>query len=279
MCFKLKFTMSIKNLLQSKLKDKLSEEKLEKLPSGYQKIGNIIILKLKENLPANKIAEVLLEKIPNTRLICRYTGKIKGEYRKPQIKILAGKGNTETIHKEHGCKYKLDVKKIMWSKGNLEERMRIAELVEDGETIVDFFSGIGYFSIPIAVHSKPEIIYSIEKNLVAYKYLKENIKLNKVQEKIKPILGDCSEEGPRLGKIGDRVIMGFLPSPKKHLPAAIKVLKGEGILHYEAIGKNPEELVEEVKNSVKKKFEVKNISKVKSYAPKIYHYTLDLIID
>ena len=60
---------------------------------------------------------------------------------------------TETINKENGCLFKLDLAKVMWSKGNNNERLRIAKLVGDGETVIDMFAGIGYFSIHIAVHS------------------------------------------------------------------------------------------------------------------------------
>ncbi len=41
--------------------------------------------------------------------------------------------------------FKLDLKKVMWSKkGNNNERIRI-KLVEDNETVIDMFAGIGYF--------------------------------------------------------------------------------------------------------------------------------------
>ena len=43
------------------------------------------------------------------------------------------------------------------------------------------FAGIGYFTIPIAVHSNVKKIYAIEINPVSYNFLCENIKLNKVE--------------------------------------------------------------------------------------------------
>ncbi|WP_341537002.1 hypothetical protein [Methanosarcina barkeri] len=46
----------------------------------------------------------------------------------------------------------------MYSKGNLEERKRMSKLGE-GEIVVDMFAGIGYFSIPMAVHSRPKKDY------------------------------------------------------------------------------------------------------------------------
>ena len=85
----------------------------------------------------------------------------------------------------------------MWAKGNNQERFRIAKLVKKGETVLDMFAGIGYFSIPIGVHSQAEKIYSIEINPNSYHFLKRNIELNKINkkagyERMNAILGDCS---------------------------------------------------------------------------------------
>ena len=77
-----------------------------------------------------------------------------------------------------------------------------------GEIVVDMFAGIGYFSIPMAVHSKPEKIVSIEINPESFNYLKENLRLNRVEDIISPVLGDCSTAAPE--GIADRVIMGYM---------------------------------------------------------------------
>lgn len=267
------------------LKDNLGRNPklgLSLLPSSYQKIGDIIILNLKEELWKNEeeIGQVLIEKIPNTRTVCRRTGFIKNQYREPQVKVIAGDRNTETIHKEHGVVFKFDVNDIMFAKGNLNERKRITNLVRKDETIVDMFAGIGYFSIGIAKFSEPKKVYSIEINFVSYHYLWENIKLNKVENKIIPILGDCVIEMPRLGRIADRVIMGLLPSSKDYLLDAMKVVKQNGIIHYHGTGKKEgwKELFEDVETAADiMGFKAKLVRKikVKSYAPKVYHWVLD----
>ena len=90
-------------------------------------------------------------------------GKIHGQKREPEVELLYG-DSTETIHKENYCKFKLDVAKVMWSKGNTNERKRMSTLPEDDEVIIDMFAGIGYFTVPMAVHSNPKKIYAIEIN-------------------------------------------------------------------------------------------------------------------
>jgi tRNA wybutosine-synthesizing protein 2 len=270
----------IKLLLREKLREKIPEKELSLLPSGYQKIGNIVILNLKKELLKydKDIARIILESIPDTKTVCRRTGFISTIHRKPALTIVAGEKTTETVHKEHGIFYKLDVNEIMFSKGNLSERKRITKLIEEDEVVVDMFSGIGYFSIPIAKTSKPKKVYSIEINPKAYNYLLENIKLNGVENKIVPILGDCVFEVSKLGRIADRVIMGLLPSCKEYLIDALKVIKSNGFIHYHGTAKDWKELFEDVKTAAEiEGFNVELLEKVrvKSYAPKIYHWVLD----
>ena len=270
----------IKQFLQEKFKDKFSAKELSLLPSSYQKIGEIVVLNLKKELWKydERIGRIILENIPDTRTACRRTDFIRTQHRKPSLKVIAGDKNTETIHKEHGILYKLDVSEIMFAKGNLTERKRITKLVKKDEVVVDMFAGIGYFSIPIAKTSKPKKVYSIEINSKAYHYLLKNIRLNEVEGKIVPVLGDCVVELPKLGRIADRVIMGLLPSCKECLMDAMKVIKPNGIIHYHGTAKDWKELFEDVKTAAEVEgFEVELIRKVrvKSYAPKIYHWVLD----
>ena len=96
---------------------------------------------------------------------------LQGTKREPSYDILYG-SETETINKENKCLFKLDLAKVMWSKGNTSERLRIANLVKDEETVIDMFAGIGYFSIPIGVHSNAHKVISIEINPNSYYYLK-----------------------------------------------------------------------------------------------------------
>ena len=148
------------------------------------------------------------------------------------------------------------------------------------------FAGIGYFSLPIAKHASPEKIYSIEINPVSYKSLVENIKINHLEEKIIPILGDSKKEVLNLSKSGiraDRVIMGVLPAPKDFIREALSLVKDNGsIFHYEGIISKEDflSLFEEFHNEAKKigfKSELKARRYIKSYGPNLYHAVLDIL--
>ena len=278
-----------KQILKEKLKGKIKSELLELLPRGFQLIGDIAIINLKPELRRYKkqIGKAVKEILPYVKTVCNKKGKIKGQFRQPQIEIIEGK-ETETIHKEHSCLYKLDVKKIMFAKGNVNERTRIAKKVRPGETIIDMFAGIGYFTIPIAKLSKAKKIYAIEINPVAFHYLLENLKLNKVSN-VEAIKGDCKEIIKKLkSKVkADRIIMGLLPPPKNYLESAFSIIKKQGIVHYETLINTKEKekdlasQLKEIKEIAKKqklKVKLKEARKVKDYAPHIDHYVFDLLI-
>lgn len=236
-------------------------------------IGDILVLK---NEPDN--IEKLLN-LPEVKRIVKL-GRINGAKREPDVEIIVG-DNTETIHRENHCFFKLDVAKIMWSKGNTTERQRIARIVEDGETVVDMFAGIGYFSIPMSVHSNPKKICSIEINPVSYNYLKENIVLNKAESIIKPIFGDCREVAPK--GIADRVLMGYIGNTHEFLDAAMKIVKPGGIIHYhESVPdllkfKRPPQRIIDAAGGREVEILKKRI--IKKYSPGVYHVVIDAQIN
>ena len=235
-------------------------------------IGDILVIKDDTENP-----EKLLQ-LPGVNRIVKL-GRINGMKREPEVEVIVGDG-TETIHRENKCSFKLDVSKIMWSKGNTTERKRMSTIVKDGETVVDMFAGIGYFSIPISIHSKPAKIYSIEINPISYGYLCENIGLNKVEDIIEPILGDCREVAPR--GIADRVIMGYIGNTQEYLDVAMDLVKVGGVIHYhESV---PDKLkftrpIERIRDAANgRDIEVLNNRIIKPYSPGVYHIVADVMI-
>ena len=253
----------------------------------WKKIGKILLID--ENLEhtySGRFEDLLDEH--NVYTIAKIES-IHGKMRQPSIKVLAGSSSTETIHKENGCLFKLDIAKVMWSKGNTTERMRIANLVQRDEVVLDMFAGIGYFSIPIAKKALPKKVYSVEINPDSYYYLKENIKLNKINENsnkslsydiIEPILGDSNEIVRDLA--ADRIIMGYVKTTHEFLDSAIKSLNPMGIIHYHETV--PEKLMltrpinrmEKAAND--REVEILNNKIIKKYAPGVVHTVVDVRI-
>lgn len=254
----------------------------EKIPRGFQRIGDIIILNLPRDLGEHyrDVGEAVLREFPGVKTVCVRLGGIEGEFREPSVRVIAG-GGTVTEHRENNCVFKLDVSKIMFSKGNVSERGRIPGLVKEGETILDMFAGIGYFSIPIGKSGKAKRIIAIEKNPTAFGFLKENVKLNGIGG-IEAVLGDCMDICKGLGRIADRVIMGYLPGTYEFLPSAFSVLKPKGVIHYHDVFKEQDlwdRPLQVLGNQAEKaglrldKVLYKGV--VKGYAPGIKHAVVD----
>lgn len=273
-------------VLKEELKGDIPEKIVDQIPRGYQKIGDIMVISLKPAMLdySKVIAGKLLSLVPRTRTVLLKRGGIKGQLREPDLELIAGDSNTETTHIENGCIFKLDAMKIMFSKGNINERRRIANLVNVGETVIDMFAGIGYFTVNIAKHAKPRRVISIEINPLAYRYLLENIGLNKLESVVKPINGDCREICAEYPDTADRIIMGLLPSPKAYIHSALTALKRPGIIHYEGITNTKlgyrDLLAEFISHSDLKPEEIKLIGyqHIKSYGPRKSHVRIDVYI-
>jgi tRNA wybutosine-synthesizing protein 2 len=274
--------MSFYTKLKSNLK--LNEKESNALPRGYQIIGKILLIKLKPALLKHKkvIGETILDLFPYIHTVCLIK-EIKNVERKPKVEIIAGCKITQTLHKEHGCQFLIDVSKLMWSQGNKEERVRLIKLVKHNETIVDMFAGIGYFSIFIAKYSNPKKIYAIDINPEAIEYLRKNTWLNDVENKIEILQGDCRKFANLLGNTANRIIMGYLFKTEKFLPYALKIAKNNCVIHFHRTVKIEE--IEKVKQKIIKigkkdkcRIKVVKLIKVKSYAPKIWHVVFDLKI-
>ncbi|MEE3489583.1 MAG: class I SAM-dependent methyltransferase family protein [Methanobrevibacter sp.] len=236
----------------------------------YKKIGDILII---DNNCQDTDFEGMSRK-HNVKTIMKID-HIQGTKREPVYKILYGE-ETETVNKENGCLFKLDLAKVMWSKGNNNERLRIAKLVRDGERVIDMFAGIGYFSIPIGVHANASEVISIEINPNSYHYLCENIRLNKL-DNITPVLGDCMIETPKYR--ADRILMGYVKTTHHYLKVAIDSLNEGGILHYHETV--PEKLIdtrpiERIKSVAQNRdVELLKINRIKKYSPGVWHVVID----
>lgn len=264
---------------------------MKKIPSSYDVIGSrekaVAIVEIPTELRKNEkeIAESILQRHKNVKSVLMKTSERKGTFRIRGFNLLIGERDTEVVHVESGCKFKLDPRKVYFSVREGTERLRISKIVEPGENILVMFGGVGPFPIIIA-KKQPQIkkIVAIEINPEAYEYMKKNIAMNRLSDKIIPILGDVKNECKNFYGEFDRVIMPLPHEGLKFLPIAYRCLKpGGGAIHLYLIGRE-ENIMNEVKkmiNDFKKKIKrnVKYyIRKVLPYAPRTNKYSVDIKI-
>lgn len=225
-----------KPLLRRIAEEVLGEEWSNRIWKRIEIIGDIAVIRVPFDIKPEDLkplAYALLEKIPYVKSVWAGLPGVSGEYRLRKYIHLAGEKRSETIYREHGCLFKLDITRTYISPRLNYEHARVSSLVKPGEVVINMFSGVGLFSIIIAKYRRPKKVYSIDINPWAYKYLVENTILNKVQGIVVPILGDAAKViEEKLVDTADRVLMPLPELALEYLPYAIKALKdSKGYIH------------------------------------------------
>lgn len=272
--------------LRDALKDQLTDEELEQL-RAFDIIGDIAVIKLPEELLPKKgvIGRALMQVHRHLRTVLRQVGPIGGEFRTRELEVIAGEPGTETTHREGGCIFKVDLAQVYFSPRLAHERLRVASLVNPGEIVTNLFAGVGCYSIIIAKHSKATKIYSIDKNPIAVQYMRENIRINKVGDRVVPILGDAREVVLQLAGRADRVLMPLPELAREFFDVALKALKQDGgVVHFYDYGRQPDIFgpsLEFARNTAAiegREVELLDGRTIRSYAPRCYHIALDLLV-
>jgi len=261
------------------------------VPRGFEVVGDIAILNLPRELEEYRfeIAEALLDRLRSRiRLVARRASPARDPERVHAYEVLAGSGGFETLHRESGCVFKVDISRAFFSSKLQYERARIAGLVRPGEVVINMFAGVGPFSIVIAKKVPNVKVYSIDVNPEAYKLMVENIRLNKVEDKVVPLLGDAAEviDVYNLKDVADRVLM---PSPEhavNYLAKAVETLKVRGVIHYYDVAPRARALheyvlkrVSQILNGAGAKWRVESVREIRSVAPSKTYVCADISLD
>ncbi|MFX1241695.1 MAG: class I SAM-dependent methyltransferase family protein [Promethearchaeota archaeon] len=289
--------------LQEALEDNISNMSLELIPKSYDIIGDIAIIefdKFKAQMSnidyldfKDKIAKAIIDVNTNVKAVYEKKSEVKGKFRLRELALLHGEDKSETIHKENDCTFKLDIKNTYFTPRLVFERRRVASsAIMENELIIDMFAGVGPFSIQIAKNQNVKI-YAFDLNPDAYRYLKENITLNKLKGEIFPyhvdiknLLEPTNQLGQSLMHKVDRLIMNLPESSINFIDAACFLMKESGgILHFYQFSEKPnpiEKTLMKLENELRTyNWEIESIltSKiVKHYSPKSELVVVDLKI-
>lgn len=252
------------------------------MPRKWERLGTVLVLKLPRRLQDDKkeVARAYAAAIGVETVLQDISGS-RGVLREPTMELLLGE-RTETVHTENYVRYRFDAARIMFSSGNMAERIRMGKAVERGETVVDMFAGIGYFTLQMAVHGKPKMVHACELNPLSFRYLAQNVRLNKVGRTVNTLEGDCRTVAPEC--VADRVVMGHFDS-LDFIPMAMKALKPDGgILHVHCLCRKdrvPQDAWDKLMHKVDEEGRSAGLlhcEKVKSFKPRIWHVVLDVAV-
>ncbi len=218
------------------LEDKLPPHILASLPHALDIVGDMAIIEIRTELEPYKVlvGEAILKTNKNVHTVLAKVGAVSGTYRLRKLDFIAGERKTMTLHKEYGCIYQVDITKTYFSPRLGHEHMRIAQLVQPEEIVIDLFAGVGPFAISIAKSHPSTKVYAIDINPEAVDLLRQNIRLNRVENRVYPITGDAIKiVDEELKYTADRVIMNLPETAHEFIDTACKALKPMGgIVHY-----------------------------------------------
>jgi len=277
--------------LKDKLASMLAPSELKALHRSFDIVGDIAILKIPKNLEnkSRLIAEAVMQMNKNVKTVLGQVSPVSGEMRLRKLEWLGGERKTETIHKEYGCLFKVDLAKCYFSPRLSYEHMRVAKQVKPGEIVINMFAGVGCFSIMIAKYSKAKKVYSIDINPAAVHYMRENVKLNGVEAIVEPIEGDAKEIiKSRLKGVATRVLMPLPEKAYEYLDYALMALESRGgVIHYYDFehARKSEDPVEKTIKKVSMKlsnlnvgFRILSARVVRTVGPRWYQIVLDILV-
>ena len=282
--------LEVTNMLKTR---GLNEHLAQETPARWEKLGDLVLI------PAHAFAAAefkqfedelyaMVARVLGVSRIARQAPVSQGPKRESRAAMLYPRGADGWVEtKELGVTYGLDVTKVMFSSGNGTEKNRMGALQARGETVVDLFAGIGYYTLQLLKHADVKKVYACEWNPNSCVALRHNLRVNGVESKCEVLEGDNRRTAPT--GVADRVLLGLLPNAEMSWETALKALKPHGgVLHVHSNVNSGEEdewmarLLGELKSLAigigreDLDFVVDHLERVKWYGPRIRHVVCDV---
>ena len=280
--------MSYRNriTLRDAMKGIVEEPLLSLVPKRFDYIGDIAVISIPAELEAYREAIVskILSMRGNTRAVLNKVSKLEGERRVAHFELLSG-SSAETIHRENGYAYRMDVRKVFFNPRLYWERARVASKVLPEESVLIPFAGVGPFVFPST--GKGTTVCAIEINPDACACLKENVRLNKLERYVTVIQGDADlilshpgsleAEGFKFPKnCFDRAIVPTPYGMDHFLGKVSELVKKGGYIHFYTF-KTESQIPELIKEYKKMGLEVEFYRRTGNVAPGVSRWVFDLI--
>ncbi|MEE8355229.1 MAG: class I SAM-dependent methyltransferase family protein [Candidatus Bathyarchaeia archaeon] len=273
--------------LRAELRTLLPPDKISLVTKSFDLYGSkqkaVAIVEIPDELRdfEQEIGKALMRVNKNVSSVLAKESARTGEYRIRELRLITGDPDTEVLHRESGCVFRLDPRTVYFSPRESRERDRLTETMNDGDEILVMFSGVGPLPIRITKGRPTVTATAVELNPAAHNYCIENIHLNRVSDRVQAIEGDVREVCPELGKTYDRIMMPLPKGAYKFLDVAVPLLKDGGVLHLyhwasqaDAFSE-AEKLIEEAANECGRSAEFLGRTRVSQYSPGTWKVRVD----
>jgi len=249
--------------------------------ASYERLGEIAIVDEDDTERAHTLADAIVESDLDATTVLNRASKVSGELRVREWEVLAG-SNTETVHREYGCEYAVDLDRMYFSPRLATERHRVTEQVTADEHVLDMFAGVGPFVIPAAKRGATAV--GVDKNEHAIEYLRTNAERNGVQSAVAAIHADVRETVDQYRDWANRLVMNLPHSADEFLHTAVALADEQCVLHYYDIQHEDDPFgpgLEAIESAAGETYDVtvRTERRVRSYAPHELNVCLDVRLD
>jgi tRNA (guanine37-N1)-methyltransferase len=251
------------------------------MPS-YDIIGDIAVVKFGKEKKSEKIkfAKSLLQR-PNVKVVVEKADRIKGRLRTAKMNHIAGERRKDTLYKENGCRFRLNVETCYFSSRLSEERKKIAEKIKKDDRVLVMFAGVAPFSIIIAKFAGCKEVVSVEISRECSKYAEQNVKINKL-ENVRVIQGDVKKKLAGLGTFS-KIVMARPNLKETFLKSALDVSRKGTVIYYYGFSHvdNKDEMVEKLKKEAQelgRKIKIKEVVKAGDIAPYKFRWRVEISV-
>jgi len=251
-------------------------EVLARIPGSFDIVGDIALIELEPDVAeryGSAVAKAIMELHPRVRAVYA-RGPTVGVERVRVLRHIGGEERTVTVHREYGISICVDIAHAYYNPSLAEEHRRIAELVRNGDRVLDMFAGVGPFALHIAKLRSATVI-AIDINPYAIACLRRSLELNRLRGDVHPLEGDSRLADSMLRRVFSHVIMNLPHSSLEFLPVALRLLEPGGALHIYLVAGSAEEarrLVETRAGAAGWELRVVEVRRVLQYAPRRWIY-------
>ncbi|KAJ1963970.1 tRNA(m(1)G37)methyltransferase [Dipsacomyces acuminosporus] len=154
-------------------------------PTSYEQIGHIAHMNLRDQyLPyKNLIGQVILDKSPVISMVVNKLDTIDNTYRNFKMEVIAGKADFVAQVRENECVFRFDYSKVYWNSRLHSEHERLIKMFKPASSICDVMAGVGPFAVPAG--KRGCLVWANDLNPASYSAMEDNIRLNKVQGRVR----------------------------------------------------------------------------------------------